>query len=156
MSTDPWSYTSEAAVRDFISAFNDNRLDGLAEDYVEHDRADPVDSRQLNDIETRMDQLDGSLSDLPIGIEDTVAEGDRVAVNATASAVHEGDFYGVPPTGERIEWAHTVIARVEEGLVVAAWPLRDDFRTRKQPVITASFGKESVEDFAYGRVGLTI
>lgn len=83
-----------------------------------------------------MDQLDGSLSDLSITIEDLVAEGEKVAVNATASAVHDGDFYGVPPTGKRIEWALTVFARLEEGAVVEAWSLRDVYGIMKQLGIT--------------------
>lgn len=136
MSTGSSSQTSKAAVREFISALNENRLDGLAEDYVEHDRAYPGESRRLEDIEARMDQLNGSLSDLTISIEDMVTEGEKVAVNATASAIHDGDFYDVPPTGERIEWALTVFARVEEGEVVEAWSLRDVFGIMKQLGIT--------------------
>lgn len=123
---------STEAVRDFIAALNRGHLDGLAEDYVEHDRVYPRQTSSLAEIEAKMAQLADTLPDLALTIEHMVSEGDMVAVNATATATHTGEFYGAEPTGERIEWAVTVFARVEDGTVVEVWALRDVLGIMKQ------------------------
>lgn len=79
-----------------------------------------------------MEQLSQALPDLTLTIEDMVAESETVAVNATATATHDGEFYGVEPTGEHIEWAVSVFARVENEEVVEVWALRDVLGIMKQ------------------------
>jgi predicted ester cyclase len=123
---------SKEAIRGFVQTINEKQLDELSDDYVEHDRAYPGATTTLEDAKAKMEQLDESLSNLTISIDDMVAEGERVAVSLTASAIHEGEFYGVPPTGEQIEWAATVFARIEGGEVVEAWILRDIFGILQQ------------------------
>lgn len=112
-------------VRGFVEALNEGRLDGLADDYTEHDLAYPGGTSTREEIEAKMAQLSEALPDLTLTIGDMVAEGDTVAVSATASATHESEFYGVEPTGEHIEWAATIFARVENGEIVEVRVLRD-------------------------------
>ncbi len=127
--------TTEAnkeVVRGFVEALNQGSLEGLADDYIEHDRAYPGETSSLEEIEAKMEQLYEALPDLTLTIEDMVAEAEKVAVNATATATHEGEFYGAEPTGEQIEWAVTVFARVENEEVVEVWALRDLLGIMKQ------------------------
>lgn len=124
--------TNKAAVRRFVEALNRGHLDGLVDDYVEHDRAYPGATSSLEEIEAKMGRLYEALPDLRLSIEGMVAEGEKVAVNATATAAHEGEFYGAEPTGERIEWAVSVLARVENEEVIEVWALRDLLGIMKQ------------------------
>jgi predicted ester cyclase len=127
---------SKEAIRGFVEALNEKQLDGLADDYVEHDRAYPGGTTTLDETKAKMEQLDEALSDLSVTIDDMVAEGQKVAVSATATAIHDGEFYGVAPTGERIEWALTVFARIEDEEVAEAWILRDVFGILQQLGLT--------------------
>lgn len=123
---------NKAAVRGFVEALNQGSLEGLADNYVEHDRAYPGETNSLEEVQAKMEQLSQALPDLTLTIEDMVAEGETVAVNATATATHDDEFYGVEPTGKRIEWAVTVFARVENEEVVEVWALRDVLGIMKQ------------------------
>ena len=120
------------AVRGFIEAFNEGRLDRLAENYIEYDLAYPGGTSTLEDFEEKMDRLGEVLPDLTLSIEDMIAEGETVAVDLIASATHEGEFYGVEGTGERLEWALTMFMRVEDGEIVEVRVLRDLLGIMKQ------------------------
>ena len=58
-----------------------------------------------------------AFSDLVHTVEDTFAEGDRVAVRFTARGIHTGDFAGIPPTGRPVAITAMVILRVADGRV---------------------------------------
>jgi len=45
----------------------------------------------------------GGFPDIQWTLEETIAEGDKVAARFTMRGTHEGTFYGVPPTGKKIE-----------------------------------------------------
>jgi steroid delta-isomerase-like uncharacterized protein len=45
----------------------------------------------------------GGFPDIQWTLEDTVAEADKVAARFTMRGTHQGTFFGVPPTGKKIE-----------------------------------------------------
>lgn len=58
-------------------------------------------------------------------VDDTVAEGDRLAARFHLTGEHTGAFMGVPPTGREFRLnAHTMM-RFEEGRVVERWTTGD-------------------------------
>jgi predicted ester cyclase len=59
--------------------------------------------------------------DLQASAELMVAEGDVVMALVTFTGTHEGEFLGIPPTGQQITWSHVDINRLENGKVVEAW-----------------------------------
>jgi steroid delta-isomerase-like uncharacterized protein len=63
--------------------------------------------------------------DLLIHIEDTISEGDRVAVRMRLCGTHAGAFAGVSASGRRFEVRSTAILRVVDGPIAEAWPLCD-------------------------------
>jgi steroid delta-isomerase-like uncharacterized protein len=65
-------------------------------------------------------------------VEDAVAEGNRVAVRGTMSGTHEGELWGIPPTGERVAAQQTHWFRVADGKVAEHWAVRDDLGTMRQ------------------------
>jgi steroid delta-isomerase-like uncharacterized protein len=54
-------------------------------------------------------------------IEDHWADGDIVVIRNTWHGTHTGDFYGVPPSGKKIEITSIGLDRVRDGKVVEGW-----------------------------------
>ena len=59
---------------------------------------------------------DGQMS-----IDDLLADGDKVIIRMTWRGTHDGDFYGVPPTGKRVAVTSIGIDRVTNGKIVEGW-----------------------------------
>jgi hypothetical protein len=55
--------------------------------------------------------------DMHFMTEDLLVDGDRVALLCRISGSHAGEFFGMAPTGRRIEVAASFIYRLEDGLI---------------------------------------
>lgn len=53
--------------------------------------------------------------DIQWTLEETIAEGDRVAARFTMRGTHQGSFFGVPPSGKRIEVKAMNFYRIANG-----------------------------------------
>jgi len=58
-------------------------------------------------------------------IEDVIAEEDKVAVRYQLLGTHEGDFMGLPPTGQQFSMSAINILRIVEGQLVESWKTAD-------------------------------
>lgn len=67
------------------------------------------------------DKLRGAFPDFYLRIEDTVAEGDKVAARWTAEMTHQGDTLGLPATGKKVAVTGMTIVRVRDGKITEAW-----------------------------------
>ncbi len=56
--------------------------------------------------------------DIQWTLEDTVAEADKVAARFTMRGTHQGAFFGVPPTGKKIEVQAMNFYRFSSGQIV--------------------------------------
>jgi steroid delta-isomerase-like uncharacterized protein len=64
--------------------------------------------------------------DLTYTVEDQVAEVDKVVSRYRVSGTHQGEFFGVPGTGNRVEFTGIQIDRFDEsGKIVEEWPEYD-------------------------------
>ena len=45
---------------------------------------------------------------------------------------HQGDFFGIPPTGKQVSWTWTEIDRIEDGKFVESWLNGDDLGPMQQ------------------------
>jgi len=54
-------------------------------------------------------------------IEDLIAKDNKVIARMTAKAIHGGDFYGIPPTGNKLEWSAIAIFELSNGKIIARW-----------------------------------
>ena len=64
--------------------------------------------------------------DLTCIVEDQVADGDKVVTRWKASGTHQGEFFGVPGSGNRIEMTGIQIDRFDEsGKMVEEWAQYD-------------------------------
>ena len=56
--------------------------------------------------------------DLMLNTEDLLVDGDRAALLCRITGSHAGEFFGVAPTGRRIEVAGAFIYRLQDGHIV--------------------------------------
>jgi steroid delta-isomerase-like uncharacterized protein len=71
-------------------------------------------------------------SDVHYGIDDIIAEGDKVAVRMTQSGTHTGTVRGIPPTGKRFSVDYVHWFRLADGKVAEMWAVRDDLNRMEQ------------------------
>ncbi len=62
--------------------------------------------------------LHNAFPDITFSIEELIAEGDRVIVRFIVTGTHEGEFQGIPATGNKYEHGGISISRIENGKVV--------------------------------------
>jgi steroid delta-isomerase-like uncharacterized protein len=62
-----------------------------------------------------------ALPDLNATIQNLVAEGDHVAMWNTATATHQGELFGMPPSGKRINLRDFHFFRFSGGKIVEHW-----------------------------------
>ena len=63
--------------------------------------------------------------DFSVEIKEQIAEGDRVATLKTFSGTHEGEFFGIPPTGNHVAFDVFDMLRIRDGKVVEHWNVVD-------------------------------
>ena len=65
-------------------------------------------------------------------VEDTIAEGDKVAARCSVHAKHEGEFLGKPATNAPVDFTGITIVRIDNGKIVEAWNNFDFMTMYKQ------------------------
>lgn len=89
--------------------------------------------RGADTIKQEIEWFRNAIPDLTYTVEDQVAEGDKVVSRYTATGTHQGEFFGVAPTGKRIEMSGIQIDRFDEnGRMVEEWPEYDMLGAMKQ------------------------
>jgi steroid delta-isomerase-like uncharacterized protein len=69
--------------------------------------------------------LRAAFSNLTVRIDDVVADGDRVAVRDTITAVHTAEFNGVKPTGRTVAVDRIAFYRLSAGKITEHWAQLD-------------------------------
>lgn len=94
------------------------------EDYVQHIAGQPtITGSEL--VRQYVTSTRIAFPDFQLTIEAQVAEGDRVAARWTTTGTHEGDLYGIPPTGKQVSHSGTTFYRLENGRIAETWFLAD-------------------------------
>jgi len=58
-------------------------------------------------------------------INDMVAEAGKVTARVTLTGTHDGEFMGIPPTGNKIEYTAVLTARFADKRIVELWGVAD-------------------------------
>jgi steroid delta-isomerase-like uncharacterized protein len=90
----------------------------VAPDYVNHNMPGPPGPEGFKQI-TGM--FRAAFPDLRIVVEDTVADGEKVAQRGVATGTHRGDFMGIPATGKQISFSFIDIWLAENGRLKENW-----------------------------------
>jgi steroid delta-isomerase-like uncharacterized protein len=128
----------EKARRMLEEAFGQGKLEVVDEvldpDFVCYDpNSESGAVRGAETIKQEIEWFRNAIPDLTYTVVDQVAEGEKVVSRYTATGTHQGEFFGVAPTGKRIEMSGIQIDRFDEnGKMVEEWPEYDMLGAMKQ------------------------
>jgi steroid delta-isomerase-like uncharacterized protein len=122
-----------------------DRLEELFhDDYLDHTQPPgwPTDRAGLGQLVL---YFHSAFPDIDVSFEQMVAEGDLVAYRQTFRATHQGEFFGVPATGKRVEMSGTHLMRIADGKLIEHWANNDDLGMLRQlGVIPSPEGQRAV------------
>ena len=67
-----------------------------------------------------------------VAVDDIIAEGDKVWLHLTYTGTHTGEFFGLPPTGNKVTMKAAAIYRIAHGKLVEGWFINDGLDMFKQ------------------------
>lgn len=119
---------NKAIVRRYQEIYNSNNLEALTEVVSEELRTPKIMPGIPSGIEgakvAHQIMLTG-FPDYQTGIDDLIAEEDKVVARITMSGTHKGSFMGIPPTGKQVEFTGIYIAQIANGKIVEHWGEED-------------------------------
>ena len=131
MSETSMSVVNKAAARRlYEEAFAQGKPEVVDEvlhpDFVCHDpNSETGEIRGADTIKGEIEYFRNAVPDLFWRVEDQVAEGDKVTTRYTLGGTHQGEFFGVPGSGKRVEVNGINIDRFEGGKLVEEWASYD-------------------------------
>jgi steroid delta-isomerase-like uncharacterized protein len=131
------SEENKEKVRRFLQeAFNEGNLgvvdELFATDYVLHDPASPEEVSGPEGIKQFVQMYRSAFPDTHITVEDQIAEGDEVVTRWTGRGTHQGELFGVAPSGNQVELSGITISRFEGGKFVEDWTNSDTLGLMQQ------------------------
>ena len=136
-----------ALVRRFFEETNKGKasiiaaIDELfATDYIEHGGTGE-DTCGIKSYKRSMSEFYTAFPDVHVTLDDTVVEGDRVAVRFTLSGIHKGEFMGIPPTSKMVTIREIGIIRIAGGKFVESWMRYDTLGLMQQLGLVSMQGK---------------
>ena len=110
--------------RRFYDGINEGRLEVVdelvADDFVDHS-ALPGTPPGREGAKVFVRVFHEGFPDLSLTNEDIIGEGGKVVHRYILRGTHEGEFMGIPPTGNRIEVHGIDELRVSDGKIVERW-----------------------------------
>lgn len=79
-----------------------------------------------------MRMLAEAFSDQKWTMEKVLVDGDTVALYCTHSGRHTGSFFGLPATGREFAYKQMHMIRMQDGLGIEHWAVRDDAGLMRQ------------------------
>jgi steroid delta-isomerase-like uncharacterized protein len=104
----------------------------VSSDYVEHDPNYPQPVRGAEGLKQYFQTFRSAFPDLHFTIEDIIGEGDTVAVRQTGRGTHQGELFGIPPTGKQLTVTAMIFHRFVNGKPVESWVNSDSMGMLQQ------------------------
>ena len=109
-------------LQEFFRTGDANLMDSvLADNVVQHISGLPPEAKSLEGFKQLLPAVPQAFPDVLFEVEDLVAEGDMVAFRLNWSGTHQGEFFGIPPTGTRATVTEMHMFRIAGGKVVERW-----------------------------------
>ncbi len=70
--------------------------------------------------------------DLHAAVDDLIAEGDKVVAYKTLTGTHSAEWFGIPATGNLVEFKIISIYRIKDNKISEFWGLQDELALRQQ------------------------
>ena len=131
--SEPNKATSRRVVDEIFTGGNFEAIDECFDPgYVGYDVASPEPVRGPQGLKEQAQGYRAAFPDLQMTIEDQVAEGDRVVTRWTARGTHQGDLFGIDPTGKQATITGITIDRFSGGKIVESWDNWDTYGLMQQ------------------------
>lgn len=118
----------------FYSVYNDKKVslldEILTDSYVGH-----VNSHDIVGAEAAKGFIGGFLEGIPdafYDVKETLAQGDRVICRWSCVGTQTGNFYGMPPTGNKVDVNGITIFRIEDNKIAELWNVWDQYTLVEQ------------------------
>ena len=132
-------------VEEILNQGNMNLFDELvAPDFIEHEELPPGIQEGREGSILMFTQLRSAFPDFKAEIEDLIAEGNRVVVRMRWTGTHQGDFMGIPATGNSISIEVIDIVRIEDGKFKEHWGVMDNMGMMQQLGVLPEPGQVAV------------
>ena len=111
----------------FEEVWNKGRADAIEEMFACEGVAHGLSDRAENDLcgpegfKPFFESFRKAFPDMQVIVEDTVAEGDKIAARCSVRGTHTGEGLGIAPTKQPVEFTGMTIVRVKDGKIVEAW-----------------------------------
>ncbi|HEY2973483.1 MAG TPA: ester cyclase [Pyrinomonadaceae bacterium] len=122
----------------FEEVWNKGRAEVIAEmfaaDGIAHGLSDDPGNplKGPGDFKPFHETFRGAFPDIEVIVEDTIAEGDRVAARCSVRGKHAGDHLGVAATNAPVDFSGISIVRIKDGKIVEAWNNFDFMKMNQQ------------------------
>jgi steroid delta-isomerase-like uncharacterized protein len=122
----------------FEEVWNKGRAEAIAEmfaaDGIAHGLSDDAGNplKGPADFKPFHETFRGAFPDIEVIVEDTIAEGDRVAARCSVRGKHAGDHLGVAATNAPVDFSGISIVRIKDGKIVEAWNNFDFMKMNQQ------------------------
>jgi predicted ester cyclase len=72
------------------------------------------------------------LPDFHFKLEDTIVQGNKIVLRIPFTGTHLGKFWGLEPTGKKIDVTETLILRLDDERIAEMWEDDDEYGMRRQ------------------------
>ena len=130
------SEENKALIQRFVEeAFNRGNLDVADEvyapEFVSHESPGPVE-RSPEYVKQFVGMYRSAFPDGHTTVEDSIAEGDKVAYRWTFRGTHRGELMGIPPTERQVTITGITLDRISGGKIEEEWNNFDQLGTLQQ------------------------
>lgn len=133
VSTNIISLNKITAKRYLEEIVNHQRLDLLKEIFTNDIQI--VNGKEISQIKIKEEFLPyffKAFPDIYYTIDEIIAEGDKVVIQATANGTHKEEFLGYQPFGNKFEMKEVFIFKMEKGKIKNAFGLPDRYNLEQQ------------------------
>ena len=114
----------------------------IAVDFVDHTNP-PGLQHGLESHKQIVTILRRAFLDLYWEYEEPIAESDKVAIRVNMHGTHQGEFFGIPPTGKPVTVSGIHVLRIANGKIAEHWGTNDDLGLLQQLGVVPAPGQAS-------------
>lgn len=128
---------TKVVLRYFDEVVNTQNLSRMGEffsqDYIYHQMDGiEVHSSQDSSHVSMLKFVFGAIPDIHYTIDNTVAEGDMVAVSSTVTGIAKGEFFGYPASQKKVQFKQMFFFRLLNNQIIEEWEVVDLAGLREQ------------------------
>ena len=129
---------NKAVVQRYIDEIqNGHSLDAIgdiySEDFIDHTASgDGIFVGGIEGLKQGYATFLKAFPDLHAAVVDLIAEGDKIVAYKTLTGTHSDEWFGIPATGNLVEFKIISIYRIKDNKISEFWGLQDEITLRQQ------------------------